>query len=306
MLKKYQIQSGKVIEGGSAESPVLVYVNPDEAERQYLIETIQLDEHTLNSALDPDELGRIEFEANHVAVIIKGPKRYSTQDNFLFRISSIGLFLFRDKMVILLSEDVAIFDGRLFNKVRSMPDLLLKVIHRCILHFAEHLNVIQKVSDELEREINKAMSNRDLLHMFNLEKSLVFYLRAIASNGRVIEKLKANAARIAFSAEEIEYLDDVIIENGQCSEEANIYSQVLSSMMDAWVSLVSNNLNIRIKMLTILTLCVMMPTLVVSIFSMNVPLPVSQVGTTVSFWIVMSMAMTSAAVIAFMWWYRKW
>ena len=306
MLKKYQIQNGKVIQDGAQECPVHVYINPDETEKKFLIETLQLDEHTFNSALDPDEVGRVEFEANHTAIIIKRPKRYCSEDNFLFKTSSLGLFLFPDKLIVLLSEEVSLFDGRLFTKVRSLNDLLLKIMHRCILHFEEHLNVIQKISNEIEIEINKAISNRDLVNMFNLEKSLVYYLKAIVSNGKVTEKLKANTAKISFTTEAVEYIDDVIIENSQCFEEASTYSQVLSNMMDAWVSIVSNNLNIRIKTLTILMICIMLPTLIISVFSMNVQLPLAQEGTVTSFWIVVGLASASAAAIAFLWRYRKW
>ncbi len=297
MLKKYQIQDGKLIENGDAESRVYVYVNPDEEEKKLLIETRQIDEHTLNSTLDPEEVGRVEFESNHAAIIIKRPKRYSSQDNFLLKISSVGLFLFADKLIIVLSEEATLFDGKLFSRVRSATDVMLKVIHRCIIHFEQHLHVIQQISDELEREINKAMANRDLLHMFNLEKSLVYYLKAISSNGKVIDRLKTNAAKFNFSVEDNEFLEDVIIENSQCYEEANTYSQVLSSMMDAWVSLVSNNLNILIKNLTVVMICIMIPTLVISIFSMNVKLPLAQESTLWSFWIILGIAFSSVVLV---------
>ena len=306
MFKHYQIQNGKIVENGGDSCAVHVYVNPDEAERKFLIETLQIDEHTLNSSLDPDELGRVEFEATHTAVIIKRPKRYSSQDNFLFKISSFGIFLFVDKIVLISSEDIPLFEGRLLLKVRSLPDLLLKTVHRCIVHFEEHLQTIKKISEELESEINKAMTNRDLVHMFNLSKSLVYYLKAITSNGKVLEKLKINAAKMALATEELEYVDDAIIENVQCYEEANTYSQVLSSMMDAWVSVISNNLNIRMKTLTILMLCIMMPTLVISIFSMNLPLPLPHDGSLFSFWLVLGMSSASVVFIVLLWWYRKW
>jgi len=306
MLRKYQIIDGKLVENGHTDCPVHVYANPDEAERKYLVEQLLIDEHTLNSALDPDELGRLEFESSHFALIIKRPKKYSSEDNFLLKISSVGLFFFQDKLVVLLSEDVPLFDGRLFTKIRSLTDFFLKVIHRCILHFEEHLQVIQKISDELEREINKAMENKDLLHMFNLEKSLVYYLKAISSNGKVIEKIKTNTAKFNLSMEEVEYLDDVLIENGQCFDEANTYSQVLSGMMDAWVSIVSNNLNIRMKALTLVMICIMMPTLVISIFSMNVHLPLVNTESQLSFWIILGLALASSAGIGFVWWLRKW
>lgn len=305
MVRRYHIIEGKLVENGSESCAVCVYVNPDDKERADLINQFQIDEHTLNSALDPDELGRVEFEANHTAVIIKRPKRYSSTDNFLLKVSSVGLFLFPDKVIIVMPEEAVLFDSRHFARLRSIPDVLLKVIFRCIQHFEDHLKVIQQISDELEYEINKALSNKDLVHMFNLEKSLVYYLKAISSNGKVIDKLKANAAKIGFIPEETEFIEDVTIENSQCFEEANTYSQVLSSMMDAWVSVVSNNLNIRIKMLTILSICIMLPTLIVSIFSMNIRLPLPQ-DSLISFWMVTGLAGLSIGVICWLWWQRKW
>ena len=306
MLRKYHIIEGKLVENGDENVSVFVYINPDQTEKNHLINRVQLDEHTLNSAMDPEELGRLESENGHTAIIIKRPKRYSSADNFLFKISSVGLFLFPDKIIIVMPEEAVLFDGRYFTRLLSIRDLLLKIIFRCIQHFEEHLNVVSKISDELEQEINTALTNKDLLSMFNLEKSLVFYLKAINSNGRVIERLKAATAKIGFSNEENEFLEDVIIENSQCYEEANTYSQVLSSMMDAWVSLVNNNLNIRIKTLTILSICIMLPTLIVSLFSMNVPLPIKQEGTLISFWIILGLAISSVAFILFLRRTRKW
>ncbi len=114
------------------------------------------------------------------AVIIKCPKRYTAEDNFIFKVSSIGLFFFADKLIVLLSEDMPLVDGRPFQRVRSLTDVFLKVIFRSIRYFEEHLNVIPKVSNELEQEITKALTNKDLFYMFNLGKSLVYYLKAVA------------------------------------------------------------------------------------------------------------------------------
>ena len=176
----------------------------------------------------------------------------------------------------------------------------------CIVHFEEHLRVIRKVSEELESAINQAFSNKDLFHLFKLEKSLVYYLDAINSNNKVIEKLKLNSAKVGFTHINQETLEDLIIEGAQCYQQANSYSEVLSSMMDARASIINNNLNIRIKTLTILSLCIMTPTLVVSIFSMNVPLPIPQSGTLLSFWTVLGFAAVSILGILLLWFYRKW
>jgi len=306
MLKKYSIIEGKLLENGNENSAVHVYVSPDENEKNYLINTLQIDEHTFNSALDPEELSRIEFEANHTAIIIKRPKRYTAEDNYLFKVSSLGLFLFSDKLIVISNEDAALFDSRPFNKLHSFSEVALKIIFRCIQHFEEHLNIIHKVSNELESEINKALTNKDLLYMFSLEKSLVYYLKAISSNSKVIEKIKANSAKIGLSQEDSEFLEDVIIETVQCSEEANTYLQVISNLMDAWVSMVSNNLNIRMKTLTIVSICIMLPTLIVSIFSMNVVLPVLQHGSLFPFWFIVTLAALSIVTIIFISRRRKW
>lgn len=306
MLKKFKIADGKLAENGLEACPVFLYISPSDEEKKALIDELKIDEYNINSALDPNELGRVEFEDNHTVMIIKQPKRYSSADNFLLKVLSVGLFLFPDKLIILLGEDISIFEGRQFLKLRSILDLVLKIIYRSILHFEQHLAVIQKISDELEQEINKSMSNQHLVNMFNLEKSLVYYLKAISSNGKVVEKLRTNNTKLGFSPEENEFLEDVFIENTQCFEQANTYSQVLSNMMDAWVSLVNNNLNIFIKKLTLLTICIMVPTLVVSIFSMNVRLPMDQTHSLMPFWLIMGLATSFVIIIILIWRYKKW
>jgi magnesium transporter len=286
MLKKYRIEGGKVVEGSDGRSGIFVFVNPDEAERRMLTGELRVDEHTLNSALDPNELARMEFEPRHIALITKRPKRYSAQDNFLFHVSSVGMFLFARRFVIVLNEDIPLFEGKMFGRVKSLQELALKIIYRSIFHFEEHLRIINMCSEDLEHEINKAMENRTLLNLFTLEKSLVYYLNAIGSNGRVIERIRTCSGRLRLTDESRELLEDIAIENAQCLEQAQIYSEVLSGLMDARVSVVSNNLNVLMKTLNIVMVGLMVPTFLVSVFSMNVRIPMS--GHPHMFWIVLA------------------
>ncbi|MCY2931631.1 MAG: magnesium transporter CorA family protein [Planctomycetota bacterium] len=303
MLRRLQIQDGRVVENG--EGPVWIYVAPDETERKFLVETMRLDEHTLASSLDADELGRIEFEPDHAAIIFKRPRNYSSQDNFLFKVASTGLFLFKDRLVIVMAEDAPLFEGKRFLRLQSLPELVLKLVFRAIFHFEEHLKVINAISADLEQEVNTAMENKHLLNLFTLEKSLVYYLNAINTNGKVIDKLKASAPRLGFTIEDVELLDDIIIENSQCYEQASIYSQVLSGLMDARASIVSNNLNVLMKTLNIVMIALMLPTLVVSVFSMNVQLPVPQQGHLGPFWAIMAAGAASVAVVGWLWLRKK-
>jgi magnesium transporter len=299
MLTQLYIKDGKLTESGEGGAPVWVYTAPDEAERKYLIEQVKLDEHTLNSALDPDELSRLEFEPDHAAIIFKRPKRYTAEDNFLFRVLSTGVFLFKDRVIIVRADEAPLFEGKPFIRIQSVQDVFLKLIYRAISHFVEHLRGINMISMELEQQIDLAMENKYLLNLFTLEKSLVYYLNAINSNGVLIERLRNAAPKLGFGPENVEFLDDILIENNQCRGQTEIYSQVLSSLMDARASIISNNLNVRIKTLTIMTIAIMLATLIVSVFSMNVRIPLEPYHH--AFWIIVALASVSVVAIAVLW-----
>ncbi|MFH1676486.1 MAG: magnesium transporter CorA family protein [bacterium] len=305
MLKKYDFCDEKLTECENDNATVLVYYRPDEKEKRYLVEELKLDEHTLNSALDPDELSRLEFEPDHMALIFKRPKTYAEKDNFLFKVYSVGLFVFKDRLVIMEADETPLFEGKMFNRIQSLQELVIKLLYRTVFRFTENLKSINNVSGALEQQINTSMRNAYLIDMFTLEKSLTYYLNAINSNGVVMEKLKLNSSKLSLSRENLELLDDLMIENTQCYRQAKIYSDILSSMMDARVSIVSNNLNLLIKTLTIITIGIMIPTFVVSAFSMNVAIPLAR-DNPISFWIILIMAAASLASVVLYSWYRKW
>jgi len=299
LLKRYDIAQGKIVEIEKETASIYYYINPDETEKKFLIDNYKIDEHTLNSALDPNELAWMEFEPEHMALILKRPKKYEARDQLLFKVPTVGMFFFKNFMIIVASEEITLFDGKLFLNVSSLTELMLKIIYRSIHHFVDHLKVINMITDELENKINRSMENRYLISMFSLEKSLVYYLDAIHSNSMLIEKLKHNAPKLELNQELLELLDDITIENNQCYEQAQNYSEILASLMDARASIVSNNLNILIKVLNIITILIMVPTLIVSIFSMNVKLPL-QVHP-YAFWIVMGISGFCGLVVFIVW-----
>jgi magnesium transporter len=303
MLKRYRLDCGKIAECGDFDQ-ILVYINPDEEEKKFLTGTLKIDEHTLNSALDPDELSRLEFEPEHIALIYKRPKSYSAQDEYLFKVASTGLFLFKQQIVIVISEDIPLFESKQFAKVASLPDAMLRLIYRSIFQYLEHLKTITLMTDALEQKVSSSMENKYLFSLFTLEKSLVYYMNAINSNSMLIEKLKYNAAKIGFTQEEIEFLDDITIENSQCYKQAEIYSNILAGLMDARASIVNNNLNVLMKTLNIVTIGIMVPTLVVSAFSMNVSMPFDHTHPA-AFWSILGLASVSVVSFMLFWRYRN-
>jgi magnesium transporter len=270
MRKDYAIIGGKVtLAANREEATILLFILPDESEKRYLIDELKIDEHTLNSALDPDEQSRFEFEPDHAAMIYKRPKNYSAKDRLMFKVASTGLFLFKKRLVIVMDEEIPLFGIKQFSKISSLNDAVLKLIYGSIFHFLEHLKIINFISDEIEHKINTSFENKYLINLFAIEKSLVYYLSSINSNKVLIEKLKLNSNKLELSHEEFEFLDDILIENDQCYKQAEIYSNILVGMGDARASIVNNNLNILMKRLTIITLIFMPLNLISGIGGMS-------------------------------------
>ncbi len=269
MLRKYTIATGKVTEAQDGAATVYLYTNPDEAERKALVTEWQIDEHTLNSALDPDEPSRLEIDEFFTAIILKRPKNYSGKDQLLFKVASMGLFYRPDKLVIVISEDIPMFTGKLYAQVPNLADLLMKILYTAIHHYMEHLKIINMISEEIERKLAVSMDNRHLINMFTLEKSLVYYVSAINSNGYVFERLKHQNSRCGFDAPSIEMLDDVIVENSQCMRQAQIYANILSGLMQARSSIMSNNLNYLMKNLNALVIAIAVPSFFAGVGGMS-------------------------------------
>ncbi|HAH31967.1 MAG TPA: divalent metal ion transporter [Elusimicrobia bacterium] len=269
MIKKYKFENDQLVLSETEASPVLVIINPTDDEKKWLLENFRLDEHNLSSAFDPEEPSRLEFEPDHLEMILKRPKNYSSKDHFLFKVSSMGLFLFKDKLLLALSEDINMFSGKYFKHVAGIREVFLKLIFNSIFHFMEHLKIINMIADELEHKINSSMENKNLLNLFTLEKSLVYYLNATNSNAYVIDRLKHNAEKIEFSQRSIEFLDDIIIENNQCMRQAEIYSSILAGLMDARASIVSNNLNVMMKNLNAVVIAVAVPSFFAGVGGMS-------------------------------------
>ena len=269
MIKRYTINEGQVIETQNAEPEIFVVINANEDEKRWFAGNYQVDEHTFNSAFDPEEPARVEYEPAHIAVVFKRAKTHTPGDNFHFRISSCGLFLFKQCLIITLTEDAKILKGKHFKNIKNIKDVFLKVLYGNIKHFNDHLKTINMVSEELEQNLMRSARNKDLVHTFALEKSLVYYLNAISSNGIVLEKLKANPSKTGFDQAEIEAIDDILIDNQQCYKQAEITSNVFASLSGTRESIVSNNLNIHMKNLNMMVIALAIPSFFAGVGGMS-------------------------------------
>jgi magnesium transporter len=299
-------EAGTVVRCDPDEAQIIVFNSPTIEDEADLMEYYNIDYHTLQSSLDPDELSRLEFEADHAAIIFKRPKSFSADDNFLLKMTSTGIFLYEDRLVVVMPDDAPLFEGRVSLRVFGIQDVILRLLYQSINHFEGHLKAINMLSDSLERRIITSMETRYLLNMFALEKSLVYILNAINSNGALFDKMKSCAEKLGLDHDQTRTLEDIVIENQQCLRRSEIYSQVIAGLMDARASIVSHNLNVLIKQFTIWTIAIMLANLVVGIFSMNVRLPVPMENQFWPFFLINILAVGSAVGVFWISKVRKW
>jgi len=297
--------AGTVVRCEPQDAQIIVFNSPTIEDETDLLEFYNIDYHTLHSSLDPDELSRLEFETDHAAIIFKRPKSFSADDNFLLKLTSTGVFVYEDRIVVVMPDDAPLFEGRAPLRIFSVQDVILRLLYQSISHFEGHLKAINMLSDSLERRIISSMETRYLLNMFALEKSLVYILNAIHSNAALFDKMKSSN-RLGLDHDQTRILEDIIIENQQCLRRSEIYSEVIAGLMDARASIVSHNLNILIKQFTIWTIAIMLANLVIGIFSMNVRLPMPMEESLWPFFAINLLAIASGVAIFWVSKIRKW
>jgi magnesium transporter len=182
----------------------------------------------------------------------------------------VGVFLQPDRMTVILGEDTSPFTaGREFREMNSLTSVFLRFLVHTTRHYLDHLKAIKQLTGEIERKLSFSMENRYLLQMFSLSESLIYYLSALESNVAVLKRLQANANRVGLSAEERETMDDIIIEHDQCRKQTEIYSSVLSGLMDARGNIINNNMNVLLKNLTLISVVFLPLNLIASIGGMS-------------------------------------
>lgn len=270
MIRDYFIQHQALVECAEGEGLLREYITPTPEELYTLENVWNISPHNLNSSLDPDEIGRFEWEEDHASLILKIPKNYSSEDTFLFKVHSVGIFVYGSKIILVhQQDDNGLMETRQKIKVTNTADVLMKLLNSAVGHFLGHLKVIGLLFDSLEQKVSTFMANEYLLNIFNIEKSLIYYLNAINSNARLMLKIKNSAHKLELNEEHLELLEDISIENQQAAKQADIYSTVLGSLMNAQNSIVNNNLNSLIKRLTIINVVFMPLNLIAGIGGMS-------------------------------------
>ena len=216
------------------------------------------------------------MEDNYTLILVDIPTIEERNEKDWYGTIPLGIII-TDKMIFTIClEDTQVLtrfmEGRVRNFFTYMKTrFILQILYRNASMYLRYLRIIDKKSEQVEEKMHLSTRNQELVELLELEKSLVYFSTSLRSNEVVLEKLMKIEA-IKKYPEDTELLEDVIIENKQAMEMANIYSGILTNMIDAFASIISNNLNIIMKVLAIITIVMSIPTIVFSAYGMNVNL----------------------------------
>jgi len=298
MIEIFKSVNNQIVQTSTFDEGVWVnLVKPSEEEIEKVRSALNVDIDFLKAALDEEERARIESDNGQTLIIVDMPVVEKEGKMNVYTTIPLGIILIKHIIItVCLKEDTLLKDF-MSNKVKAFftqykTRFVLQILHKNATRYLQFLKHIDKTSTRIEQDLHKSMKNKELIQMLKLEKSLVYFSTALKSNEVVLEKLM-KYEHIKNYPEDTDLLEDVIIENKQAIEMANIYSNILTGTMDAFASIISNNLNIVMKFLTSVTIVMAIPTMISSFFGMNVDLPPSGKA---SFWLIaaVAFAMSSA------------
>jgi len=310
MLEIYKSNEGKALESVDVISKgcwVNMYA-PTEAEINRVAQDADISVDLIKDALDDEERPRIEREDGQVYIIVDYP--YITYDDSGFPIYEtipIGIVLTDDCLITVSLKDSPIMEDFRKNRVKEFftfkkTRFALQILFVISSYYLRYLKQINKKTNEIEREVHQSLKNKELYAFLALEKSLVYFTTSLKSNKVVLDKiLRFNYLKMY--DEDKDLLEDVIIEKTQAIEMAETYRSILSGMMNAFASIISNNLNIVMKFLTSITIILSFPTMVASFYGMNVDTPFQHAHHSYIAPLVISGFLTT--LTAFIFWKKK-
>ena len=254
----------------------------DEMEKTSVQFEIPLD--FLLDSLDVDERSRFEVEDDCRLILINAPiLNTSEEENDAIYITvPIGIIISTEHVFTITTADNPVLNKFIENKVRNFDPsdamfFLIQLLEQNVYRFLTCLKKLDLRRNLIERELYHASRNKELKQLLSIEKSLVYILNSLSANDLLMMKMKrVDFLSIRSEEEKMDLFEDIIIDNGQALEMANVYSNILSGTMDTYASIISNNMNVTIHRLTLVTIFLAVPTLIASFFGMNVPLPLSK------------------------------
>jgi magnesium transporter len=286
-------------------------MDPSSEELNIVKKLVDMPLDVLTAALDEEESARMEIENEYILVLIDVPRK---RDNDRYETLPLGIILLPDTIITVCLEETDVLTcfnrmtARLFDTGKRTR-FLFNMLYRSATFFLRYLRQINIRTDEIERHLRQSMKNEELFQLLEMEKSLTYFTASLRTNHMVIDKLLRlrNNQKVEhllkIYEEDEDILEDALVEYRQAIEMVQMYSQILSGMMDAFASIISNNLNMVMKFLTSMTIILAIPTMFASFWGMNVGVP--WLGKVAGFWVVTGISAFATIGSAYALWRRN-
>jgi magnesium transporter len=282
---------------------------PSEFEVQKVVEGTGIPSDFIRDSLDDDERSRIEKEDDSVLIIVDFPVLVQDEsDSAPYDTIPLGIIVTPFYFVTVCLQSNPIIDDFMNNRIRNFftykkTRFTLQLLYAIARYYLRYLKTIDRRTSLIERELHESMRNEELFNLLSLEKTLVYFTTSLKSNSIVMEKMTKQRFLRMYEDDQ-DLLEDVIIEIKQAIEMSEVHSNILSGMMDAYASVISNNVNLVMKFLTTVTIVLSIPTMVASFWGMNVgSIPWEHAPH--AFWIPISIAIGLAGITALFFWKKK-
>ncbi len=283
-------------------------VNPT-AEERMTLHSFGLPMDFITYPLDIDEQAHFEREEGDITfILVRIPIYQGKESDVPYSTIPLSIILTADNIFTISTRPYTPLSDFANNKMRGVSThkpkrFLLQLLMKISTNYIYQLREINKTVDIVEDQLEKSMRNKEVLELLKLQKSLVYFTTALKSNEILLERLQRHQFFRQFP-DDVDLLEDVVIENQEAIQISDISTTILSSMMDAFASIISNNLNSVMKFLASITIVLSIPTIVSSFFGMNVALPFENI--TIGFWIILGIAVVISSIIVAIFIRRDW
>jgi magnesium transporter len=263
----------------------------------------------LTDSLDIDERSRYEIEEEARLILVNTPILNPTEEenDAIYITVPIGIILAEENVITITSSENPVLQRFLDGKVKNFDPVdetlfILQILEHNVYRFLTCLKKLDLKRNLIEQELYHSSRNRELKQLLSIEKSLVYFLNSLSANDLLNLKMKRiDFLSIRDDEDKTDIFEGIVIDNGQALEMANVYSNILSGTMDTYASIISNNMNVTIHRLTLVTIFIAVPTLIASFYGMNVPLPFGQSKYAVYF--IITLALLISLLLA--WYFQR-
>ena len=273
--------------------------NVSQDEIKFLQHEYSLDVELLADVMDPDELSRIEDWDDYVLTIMRLPV-FTPGADPAYTTAPMGAVIFPDKIITICWTDCEVLRDICANRIKGLtlsdfPAFIIRILARSDMMFLRYLKEINRRTNSIQNELHEQIENSELIQLLGIEKSLTFFTTSLKANQLFLEKIRRTRI-LKLDEDDKDWLDDVEIDNKQAMQMADTYSRIVGGIMEAFASVISNNMNVIMKKLTVISLVLMIASFITSFWGMNIRLPFSTSDTWHGFFFLSGLCVFSATV----------